>query len=443
MIEITSIGGYGEFGKNMTLIRVDDEFVILDMGLHLENYINLTEDEDLIKVSRSDLERVEAIPKTKDIRDIKDFVKGIVVTHAHLDHIGALPFLAKDYKCPIICTPYTGEVIRTIYTDERINIKNKIHSMLAGNKLKISKNIEVEFINVTHSTPQVVIASINTKYGSILYANDFKLDYSPTLGNRPDVSRLKEFGQENNCLALICDSSYSAEEEKAPSEKEAEDLLREVFEDNEFNNALVISTFSSHLARLNSIIKLARKFDRKILFLGRSLYKYIEAGERVGIVDFSKESERYKYRNEVHKMLRKVMKHGKEKYILVATGHQGEPKAILSRMANDDTPFTFSKGDVVIFSSSTIPVETNIKNTDKLVSDLKSKGVKVFRDVHVSGHATQEDLRQLIKMVKPLHLIPSHGEISMLEGIKPLAKELKYDKDRIHILLNGKSLKID
>jgi len=275
MIEIKTIGGYGEFGKNMTLVRVDDEFIILDMGLHLENYINLTEDEDLIKVSRSDLERVEAIPDTRDIRYAKDFVKAIVTTHAHLDHIGAIPFLAKDYDCPIICTPFTSEVLRGIYSDDRIKLKNPIKTMLAGSKIKVSKNIEIEFINVNHSTPQVVIASINTKYGSILYANDFKLDSSPVLGNRADFARLKELGIEKKVLALICDSTYSGEEEKAPSESIAKDMLKEVFDSQEFNHAVVISTFSSHLARLSSIIKLSKKLNRKILFLGRSLYKYL------------------------------------------------------------------------------------------------------------------------------------------------------------------------
>jgi len=443
MIEIKTIGGYGEFGKNMTLVRVDDEFVILDMGLHLENYINLTEDEDLIKVSRSDLVRVEAIPNTSHIDYAKDFVKAIVTTHAHLDHIGAIPFIAGDYNCPVICTPFTAEVLKGIYTNERIKLKNPIKTMLAGSKIKISKNIEIEFINVNHSTPQVVIACINTKYGSILYANDFKLDDSPTLGNRVDVNRLKDLGIEGKVLALICDSTYSEEEEKAPSESVAKDLLKEVFDSQDFNHAMVISTFSSHLARLSSIIKLAKKFDRKILFLGRSLHKYISAGESVGIIDFSKDSEMFKYRNEVNSVLRKVMKQGKDKYILVVTGHQGEPKAMLSRMANGDCPFSFSEDDVVIFSSSTIPVETNIKNTDKLVSDLERKGVKVFKDIHVSGHATKEDLRELIELTKPLHIIPAHGDVKMLEGVLPLAKELNYDKDKIHILLNGKSLKIE
>src|SRR3989338_6253494 len=171
MIEICAVGGYNEVGKNMTAVKVDDEVVIFDMGIHLDPYIRYTEDEDVHNITTAELLNVGAIPNDSVIEDWRKHVKAIIPTHAHLDHIGAIMFLSNKYKAPIICTPFTAEVIRTISTDDKITLKNKTTVLNANSTHNLTKNIKVEFINITHSTPQTVMVALHTKYGTIIYAN--------------------------------------------------------------------------------------------------------------------------------------------------------------------------------------------------------------------------------------------------------------------------------
>ncbi|MBW3020525.1 RNase J family beta-CASP ribonuclease [Candidatus Woesearchaeota archaeon] len=437
MIKVFALGGYKEFGRNMTAVQVDDEVVIIDMGIHLENYINLTEDEDLIQISKKDLENADAIPHMGKIKDIQDKVVGIIPTHAHLDHIGAIPFLAKEFSCPIYCTNFTGEVVRTLFADERRKLKNPIVVKDTNSKFNIG-NIKVEFINVAHSTPQTIMVAIHTEKGAILYCNDFKLDSNTVLGERPNIERIKEL--KGKVLALICDSTYSIDDGKTESELVAKDMLENLLlKENYDGKVLIITTFSSHLARLNSIVEFAKKINRKVIFLGRSLHKYISAGQNAGIIDFSK-YDFYKYRREIDTKLKKIMTEGPQKYLLVVTGHQGEPKATLSRIARGLTPLNLLRGDVVIFSSSVIPVKTNIENREELEKSLSQNEVKMFRDVHVSGHASKEDIEALIDMIRPENIIPAHGDVEMLEGVRDIAKSLNINESKIHILSNGDSV---
>ncbi len=438
MISIRAIGGYNEVGKNMTAIRVDDEVIICDMGIHLDNYINLTEDENLIKILPEDLLRVGAVPNIKKIDDWKHLVKAIIPTHAHLDHIGAIPYISDNYDAPIICTPFTSEVLKTILRDEKIKIPNQIRTVHPNSSLKLTENITIEFINVTHSTPQTVICAIHTKYGTILYANDFKFDLYPTLGKKPNFKRLEEL---DNVLALIVDSTYSNDERKMPSESVAKQMLKDILLGSySQGKAIIISTFSSHLARMKSIVEFSKKMDRELIFLGRSINKYVNAGENVGIIDFSKDAEIIRFRRKINNKLKEVMQKGKEKYILVVTGHQGEPKATLSRMANGETPFEFSNEDFVIFSCKTIPTQTNIENRAILEKELKRYGVRLFKDIHVSGHAAREDLKDILLMTNPKHVFPAHGDEKMKKGMEEICKKMNFPN--VHLLKDGEEYKI-
>ena len=192
VVQIFAVGGYSEIGRNMTAIKVDDEVVICDMGIHLENYIRYTEDEDISRLTKEELTEQNAIPDISVIEGWKDKVKAIIPTHAHLDHIGAIPFLSDEFKAPIICTPFSAAVVNAILKDARMRIKNKIIELNPNSTYNLSKNITIEFINITHSTPQTVMIAIHTKYGTIIYANDFKLDMDPPLGKKPDFARLKK-----------------------------------------------------------------------------------------------------------------------------------------------------------------------------------------------------------------------------------------------------------
>ncbi|MBU0457247.1 MAG: RNase J family beta-CASP ribonuclease [Nanoarchaeota archaeon] len=441
-IEICTIGGFSETGKNSTAVKIDEEVVILDMGLHMENYIRYTEDEDIRAMTYEELLQVNAVPNYDLINDWKDKVIGIIPSHGHLDHIGAIPFSASIFpKSPIICTPYTAEVLRSIFKDERISIPNNLISLNLNSIYKLSENISVELVNMTHSIPHASMIVLHTPYGKIVYANDYKFDRQPTLGKTPNFDRLQEIGKEG-ALLLIVECLYAHEHKKMPSESVAKQMLKDVMLGvHAEKKAMIVTTFSSHLARLKSIIELGNKLNRKIVFLGRSLSKYVTAGERINLIDFQKNITLVKHRDRIEKILTKINKEGKQKYLLVVTGHQGEPKAILSRMVRNELPFKFENGDVVIFSCSVIPVELNKDNRDKLERQIRSKGARIFKDIHVSGHAAREDHRDLIELVKPKHIIPSHAGQDKANNLASLAEEMGYKRNKsVHLMEDGKRI---
>jgi len=443
MIEICAIGGYDEIGKNMTAVKVDDEVVVIDMGLHLESYIKYTEEEegDIIEISSKELAKVGAIPNDHVIKDWRSKVKAIIPTHAHLDHVGALTFLSNKYKAPILCTPFTAEVIKTISKDEKIKLKNELKILNVNSIYWISDKIKIEFINMTHSTPQTVMVAVHTPEGIVLYANDFKFDNHPTLGKKPNYGKLEELGKKG-VNVLVCDCTRARQPIKTPSELVAKEMLRDVMLGvDSRNKAVIVTTFASHLARLKSIIEFGKKMNRKIVFLGRSLAKYTQSGENIGLINFSKDVEIVKFGKQIKKKLKQIEKSGKEKYLMVVTGHQGEPKSTLSKMVNGILPFRFNSEDHVIFSCTVIPSEVNIQNRTELEKRLRGYGVRIFRDIHSSGHASREDLRDLINLVKPKHIIPAHGEKEMKEALVDLAIEKGYKKGKtVHIVHDGDKL---
>mgnify|MGYP000870949739 CR=1 FL=1 len=444
MIEIRAIGGYEEIGRNMTAVNVGGEVIILDMGLELESYINISEDDDIVDVDTAVLEKAGAIPKISALKDWKEKVIAIVPSHAHLDHIGAIPFLLKEFDAPLICTPFTSAVIQKILEDEKIKVKNQFRTLYANSSVKLSDKITLEFIHVTHSTPQAVIVALHTKYGTILYANDFKFDLYPVLGKKPNFKRLEELGKNKSVLALVTESTYADDFRKMPSESVARQMLKDIMIGSySQGKAIIITTFASHLARLKSIIDFSKKLNRKPIFLGRSFAKYISAGEETGIIDFSKDSEVIKYRTHINRTLKKVLADGKEKYVLIVSGHQGEPKAALSRMARGETPFVFDGEDHIIFSSPVIPNPLNQQRRKELEAMLSHHHVRIFRDIHVSGHAAREDLRDLLLMVKPEHIIPTHGEHEHKGAFLELAKEMGLNIEKVHILKNGEGIQLD
>ena len=441
-IEICAVGGYEEVGKNMTAIKVDDEVIICDMGLHIENYIRFTEDEDLLNINPNDLVKVGAIPDITPIKDWRTKVKAIIPTHAHLDHIGAIPFMSNKFDAPVLATPFSIEVIKSILKNEKIEIRNRLMVLNPNAQYYISDKIKIEFINMTHSTPQTVMVAIHTPYGIIVYANDFKFDSYPVLGKPPNYDRLRALGKKG-VLALIVDTLYAHDARKMPSESVAKEMLRDVLLGTESQGkAVIVTTFSSHLARLKSIIEMGKKLNRKIVFCGRSLSKYVEAGEACGIIKFSKDVEMVKFGSKVKKRMKQIMKRGKDKFLLVVTGHQGEPKATLSKMADGQIGFKFNTEDHVVFSSTVIPTKTNQKYRDELEKKLKAYGVRIFKDIHISGHAAREDLRDLVNMLKPKHILPSHAPLDRKIAFSELAIEMGYKPGQIHIIKDGEKLSL-
>ena len=423
MIQICTVNGFSDIGRNMVAIKVNTTVVILDMGIHLTNYIRLSDEDDIHKFPEHELMFQGAIPNDAVIKHWQDEVKAIIPTHAHLDHIGAIPFLAKKYNAEILCTPFTRAVLEAILSDEKIKLPNKIKTLSPNATYKIDENITIEFIAVTHSTPQAVFVVLHTPEGQIVYTNDFKFDPSPVIGKKTDIKKLQAL---KDVKLLFCDSTRSTDFKKTPSEEVAKQMLQDTLLHTHLENAaVIITTFSSHIARLKTIMQLSKKMNRKLIFLGRSLAKYVEAAESIGLVNFSKEVEIAKYPNEIKKALQKVQEN-KSAYILVVTGHQGEPKSVLSKIANDIYAFKFEQNDAVIFSSTVIPTPENKKNRELLEALLQKKNLRIFKDIHVSGHGSKEDLRDLILHTNPKNIIPSHCNKCLADGLITLATEMGY-----------------
>lgn len=439
-VEICAVSGFSEFGKNMTAVRYGDEVVIIDMGIHPENYIKFTEDEeDTAAISAAQLVRVKAIPDASVIHDWAHMVKAVVPGHAHLDHCGAVAYLADRYDAPILCTPFTAEVIRGMIKDRDIQFRNRIEVVQPNGSKKVSNNIKVEFIHTTHSTPQASTIAIHTPEGIVLYSGDFKFDMTPVLGKPPNLKRLAELGNEK-VLAAIIESTYGGKPGRTPSEAVAREMLKEAIEAADSRrNTIIVTTFSSHLARLKSILEIGHHQGRKIVFLGRSMAKYISAGEKVGLISFSKKAEIVRYGSKVERKLMQIKKDGKEKYLIVCTGHQGEPKSVLSRIITKN--FLDAK-DYVIFSCKTIPTPTNIGNRERLERELKRLGIHILIDVHQSGHGAQDELREFIEMTKPSLILPTHGEEKEKRAMHGLVKHLGYKESQIIIAGDGDRISV-
>jgi ribonuclease J len=447
-MEIISVGGYNEVGKNMTALKIGEDAVIFDAGIYLPAIVEMQEAEDKHQAySEKKLRGIGALPDdlVLDRLGIRNQVRAILPSHAHLDHIGALPYLAYRYNAPIASTPFTIALLKKILEDDHATIPNKMHSVQPNASFTIrgkKRNYQAEFINMTHSTPHTAVVAVHTPEGVVVYANDYKLDNSPVLGLPPNYDALKRLAKEG-VKALIVDSLYSGLEAKTPSEKIARAMIEETLITVENRNAAVfVSTFSSHIARLKSIVDYAKKLNRKVFFLGRSLNKYVSAAAEAGVCPFRKDVYIASYKNQVQSILKKVEKDRKNT-LVVCTGHQGEPGSIMERLSRKDLPFAFQKHDNIVFSSKTIPVPANIANKENMDKRFKKFGVRIFDNVHVSGHGGREDLRDLISILNPQHVVPSHGSTQQLIPALELAKELGYKVGKTcHLVQDSGVLKL-
>jgi len=439
-IEIAAVGGWGEVGRNMTAVRVGDDVILFDMGLHMPNYIKLTDEEigDVISLTESSLKRADAVPQDASIKDWKANVRAIVVTHAHLDHIGAVPYLAGKYTAPVICTPFSAAVLKAILRDEKIDLENKIIELGPGQTIPLTKQLKLEFIHITHSTPQTIIAALHTQKGIILYGNDYKMDSHPTLGKPVNTELLKKIG-EKGVLALIQDCLYAGEQRKTPSEEVVRSMLHDVLMDvDSKGKAIIVTTFASHIARLKNIAEFGKMLNRKVVFMGRSIAKYSYAAKDAQVTNLFAMAEILKYARQIRKKIKEIQEKGKDKFLLVVSGHQGEPKSTLSKMIDGVYTWKFSPDDHVIFSSHIIPADINKRQRAIMEEKLTKLGVRMFKDIHASGHSSREDLRDMITLTKPKHIFPVHGEPRMMESFKTLAQELGYTPDKdLHLLMNG------
>jgi len=442
-VEIIAVGGYGEVGRNMTAVRCGKEIVIFDMGLRLDQ-IMIHEDAEVENMHSLDLIAMKAIPDDTMMNSVEGSVKAIVCTHGHLDHIGAVPKLAHRYNAPVIGTPYTAELIKQqIAGEQKFGVKNKIFSLRAGQKYEISPQLTLEFVNVQHSIIDAVMAVLHTPRGAIVYANDFKLDRTPVIGEPPDFDRLRSLGKEG-VLALIIESTNIKLPGRTPSESIARSLVRDVmssYEDDK--NAMMVSTFSSHIARVKTIAECAYEIGRTPVLLGRSMERYASTAEQMKLVSFPEGISMAGNRRTVDRMFKRMMKEGKEKFLPIVTGHQGEPGAILTRLAAGTTPYKLEKGDKILYSAKVIPNPMNYGQRHMQETLLRMTGARIFENLHVSGHAQREDHYEVIHLLNPQHIIPSHGDIDMTGAYVKFAEECGYTLNNdVHLLRNGQRIKI-
>lgn len=447
-MEVCTIGGFEEVGKNMTAVKIGEDVIIFDAGFYLPAIVEFQEKEIVQRAySEKKLRDIGGLPNDLVLDKLgwRDKVRAIIIGHAHLDHLGGVPYIAGRYpRAQILASPFTMAVLDTILEDEKIRLNNKRQIVKENSSYIIQgkkEKYKVEFINATHSTIQCCFVALHTKEGIFFYALDFKLDNHPILGPPTNYKKLKDIGRKG-VKVLVVDSLYSGSERKTPSERIARDMVEDALSSvRDRNSALIVTTFSSHIARLKSIVDFGKKTRRRIVFLGRSLNKYVKSAEKVKQCPFIKEITLLKYRKQVDSFLKKA---GKErgKYLIVCTGHQAEPGSILDRIVKDETPFRLKAGDNVIFSSSIIPAPININNREKMDKTLRKKGVRVQTDVHVSGHGGREDIRDLIEILKPRHIIPAHGSLQQETPLIELASEIGYKfGETSHLSSNGKVLK--
>jgi len=432
-IEIIAIGGYEEVGRNMTAVRCGREIVIFDMGLRLDQ-TTIHEDADIAGMHIADLVKIKVLPDDSVLNAVEGTVKAIVCSHGHIDHIGAIPMLAQRYNAPVIATPYTTELIRQeMAGDTKTGTAGKLMALKAGQRYNLSQNLVLEFVRTQHSIIDAVTPVLHTPDGSIVYALDFKLDRTPVIGEPPDLARLRQIGKEG-VLALIVACTNVGKKGRCPSERIARDLVRDTittYEDDK--NAIIVSTYSSHVSRIKTIAECAHEIGRKPVLLGRSMEKYATTAEQMKLVSFPTTTSAFGNRRTIDRTLRRIV-----------TGHQGEPGSILTRIATGDTPYLLTPGDKVIFSANIIQNPMNVGQRHLIEARMRLVGARVFEDLHVSGHAYREDHYEFIQLLQPQHVIPAHGSLIMTAEYIQFAGEMGYTPNSTaHLMKNGERLKLN
>ncbi|MBI4394103.1 MAG: RNase J family beta-CASP ribonuclease [Euryarchaeota archaeon] len=441
-VEVMAVGGYGEMGRNMTAVRVGNEAVIIDMGIRLDR-ITIHEDMVFEDTNSPVLVKLGAIPNDEPVKKLNAKVKAILLSHGHLDHIGAISKLADKYRCPIYAAPFAAALAEDEVTTRggRRLIRNPIHKVEPGKIIELSKNIRIEFVHVTHSICDATMPVIHTARGAVVYASDFKLDNNPVIGPKSDYDRMHELAIEG-VLALIVESTNAGDDTKTPSETIARDLLKDfLFGVDNGDSGIIVSTFSSHTARMKSISEFAERLDREVMFVGRSMEKYVNLSVQGKHLHLPRRARIIGDAHSINKALGDVMRKGPEKYLIVATGHQGEPNSLMSRIADEETPYRVGKKTQVIFSANVIPNPVNVANRHVLETKLKIQGARITRGAHVSGHGSREDHRELLRMLEPQHVIPNHGTVIMQAHYVEMAEDFGYELGRnLHFIRNGQKV---
>jgi ribonuclease J len=410
-VSIMPLGGVGEIGKNMMLFEMNNEILIIDAGV-------MFPEDDLLGI---DL----VIPDFSYVKQNIDRVKAIVLTHGHEDHIGALPYLLKEIDIPVYGTKLTLGLVEGKLKEHKILKESKLKVVNPGNSINIG-SFKVDFIRVNHSIADTCALALHTPLGPIIYASDFKFDQTPIDGEVADFHKLAELGDSSpGVLALFSDSTNVEREGYTLSEKAVGSTIDSIF--RKAKQRIVVATFASNIHRVQQIVDSAFKYNRKIAFTGRSMINNIEIARELGYLNIP---------DDMIVDIRDCTNMPESEIVLLTTGSQGEPMAALTRMARGDHyHINIKLGDTVIVSASPIP--GNERFIGDTINQLFKRGAEVIYEdvsgVHVSGHASQEELKLMINLVKPKYFVPTHGEYRHLHRHAALAEEVGIPRKNIYI----------
>lgn len=419
-LKIIPLGGLHEVGKNITVFEYEDEIIIVDCGLTFP-------EDDMLGV---DL----VIPDVTYLVKNQEKIKGMVITHGHEDHIGGIPYFLKQINVPIYATKLTVGLINNKLEEHKLLRSTKMHTINQGQTIKLGKFFKIEFIRSSHSIPDSVMLAITTPVGTILHTGDFKVDYTPIDGQRMDFGRIAELGNKG-ILALMSDSTNSERKGFTMSERSVGEVFDELF--TNCTKRIVVATFASNVHRIQQIVNSAVKFKRKIAICGRSMVNIINTARELGYIECP---------DDIFIDIDMMGTYNDEQLVIITTGSQGEPMSALTRMAaGEHKKVKITQNDLVIISATPIP--GNEKYVTKVIDNLMQIGAEVvysaLADVHVSGHACQEEQKLILSLARPKYFIPVHGEYHQLVAHSETAQMMGIAKKDIFMMENGKVLELN
>ena len=408
------IGGLGEVGKNMMMFEYDEEILLIDAG---------------IMFPESDMHGIDAvIPDYGFLKSRRDCVRAIIITHGHEDHTGAITHVVRDFpSVPIYATPLTRGLLEVKLKDARLLDRSKIHTIATDGQIEVGP-FRVEFFRMCHSIPDNVGLGITTPAGLVVHSGDFKFDHTPVDGKPSNFAKLAEFAG-RGVLALFADSTNAEVAGTTPSERAIEPTFEHIFRDAE--GRVIVATFASLVSRVQQVVNVCDVYGRKLALAGTSMVENVKMAQKMGYLDIP---------DGMLVRLEEANRMKPDSVAIMATGTQGEPSAVLGRMAVGKHPIiAVMPGDTIVMSAHPIP--GNEEYIHRIINRLFQRGAEVLYDpvakVHVSGHASQEEQKLLMSLIRPRYFIPVHGELRMLKAHARLAHELGIPRDRIFVVENG------
>lgn len=420
-LEVIPLGGIGEFGMNCMALRYEDEMIVVDAGMGFPEETPYGVD--------------ICIPDFDFLEEYRQDLTALILTHGHEDHIGALPYILKKFNLPVYASRYTLGLADSKLEEHKLLNDVLLHRVEANQIVQIGSHFRVEFITASHSLVDCFSLAIETPCGTIIHTGDYKIDETPVIGKPMDLKTLREYG-DKGVLALFGDSTNATVPGRTPSEKDVIPAFEEIFEQTE--GRIFVAAFASSLHRVQIVLDVAWRYGRKVCVLGRSMQKNVDLGDNLGLLDFPEE---------LIVNISQAKSLRRDEVVYLVTGSQGENRAALWQLATQIYKgLTIENGDTVLLSARIIP--GNEKMISRLIGHLYKRGANIIEEkrrlIHVSGHASQEDIKILTEAVRPKYVVPIHGEYRMLFRHKEFVKNhLGYAEENVMLIENGDVLEFD